>query len=158
MWGIKRRGIFWYLFRAPVYLYRWHLGWLFGKRLLSLTHTGRRTGLRRQTVLEGVDYRNNGPEVVVVSGFRHSDWLRNIEANPGEEVVVGSHRFVASHRRVGEDEAVSVIKAYEHRNRFIAPIVRASLSWILGWPYRGGESDRWKLVRELPIVAFRPEN
>lgn len=46
MAAIKRKRMLWYLFRAPVYLYRWRLGWLFGNRLLLLTHTGRRTGLR----------------------------------------------------------------------------------------------------------------
>ena len=153
--AIKRKGILWYLFRGPIYLYRWRLGWMFGKRLLLLTHTGRRTGLRRQTVLEIVEYWEGGPEVVVVSGFRNSDWLRNVEANPDEEVIVGSQRFLASPRRLGEEEASRVIESYEHRNRFIAPIVRAGLSWLLGWRYRGGDNDRRRLVRELPVVAFR---
>jgi hypothetical protein len=66
---LKRESIIWYFFRAPVCLYRCRLGWLLGKRCLLLTHTGRRTGLRRQTVLEVVDYRKEGPEVVVVNGF-----------------------------------------------------------------------------------------
>ena len=66
---IKKKGILWYFFRAPVYLYRWRLGWLLGHRLLLLTHIGRRTGLRRQTVLEVVEYRKEIPEAVVVNGF-----------------------------------------------------------------------------------------
>ncbi len=69
MVAIKRQGVMWYLFRIPVYLYRWRSGWLFRHRLLLLTHTGRRTGRRRQTVLEVVEYRKEGPEVVVVNGF-----------------------------------------------------------------------------------------
>jgi len=147
----------WYLFRAPVYLYRWRLGWLFGHRCLLLTHFGRRTGLKRQTVLEVVEYRKEGPEVVVVNGFgRDSDWVRNIEARGDEEVAVGSHRFVAEHRFLGEEEAMRVIQGYEHRNRLIAPIVRAGLSWLLGWQYRGTENDRRQLVRQLPLIAFRP--
>ncbi|MFZ3341966.1 MAG: nitroreductase family deazaflavin-dependent oxidoreductase [Terriglobales bacterium] len=154
---IRRKGMLWYLFRAPVYLYRWHMGWLFGKRLLLLTHIGRRTGLRRQTVLEVVEYRKNGPEVVVANGFgRESDWVRNIEVKPGEEVTVGSQHFVASHRFLGEEEATKVIQGYESRNRFIAPIVRRGFSWLLGWQYHGSDSDRQTLVRQLPLIAFRP--
>jgi hypothetical protein len=43
----------------------------------------------------------------VANGFRPtSDWVRNIEASPGEEVTLGSEHFVASHRFLGEDEAV----------------------------------------------------
>jgi hypothetical protein len=51
MVAVRHRSFLWYLFRAPVYLYRWHLGWLFGHRCLLLAHTGRRSGLRRQNVL-----------------------------------------------------------------------------------------------------------
>lgn len=159
MIAIKKKEMLWYLFRAPVYLYRWRLGWLFGHRLLLLTHIGRRTGLRRETVLEVVEYRKAGPEVVVANGFGpDSDWLRNIEARPGEEVTVGSQHFVASHRFLGEDEAMRVIQGYEHRNRFIAPVVRRGFSWLLGWQYRGGESDRRRLVGQLPLIAFRPRS
>ena len=147
----------WYFFRAPVYLYRWHLGWIFGHRCLLLTHVGRRSGLRRQTVLEVVEYREEGPEVVVANGFgRDSDWVLNIEAAPGEEITVASRHFVATHRFLGEDEAVRVMADYERRNRFIAPVVRGGLSWVLGWQYHGTDSDRQKLVRQIPLIAFRP--
>ena len=103
---VKNKSMLWYLFRAPVYLYRWGLGRLFGKRLLLLTHIGRRTGLRRQTLLEVVEYRKDGPEVVVANGFgRDCDWVRNIEAGGGEEVTVGSQHFAAIHRFLSEEEA-----------------------------------------------------
>jgi deazaflavin-dependent oxidoreductase (nitroreductase family) len=154
---IKKESGLWYLFRGPVYLYRWRLGWLFGKRLMLLTHTGRRSGRRWQTVLEVVDYRKEGPEVVVVNGFgRDSDWVRNIEARPGEEVTVGGRHFVASHRFLGEEEAMKVIEGYERRNRWMAPIVRRGFSWLLGWEYRGDEADRRRLVHQLALIAFRP--
>jgi len=152
---IRKKGFLWYLFRAPVYLYRWRLGWLFGHRVLLLTHFGRRTGLRRQTVLEVVEYRKDGPEVVVANGFRDSDWVRNIEAKGGEEITVGAQHFAASHRSLGEEEAVRVIRDYEHRNRFIAPIVRRGFSWLVGWRYRGSEEDRRRLVQQIPLIAFR---
>ena len=156
---IRRKGILWYLFRAPVYLYYWHLGWLFGKRLLLLAHTGRRSGLRRQTLLEVVEYRNEGPEVVVANGFGpDSDWVRNIQAKPDEEVTVGSEHFAASHRFLDQEEAAAVICGYEHRNRFIAPIVRAGFSWLLGWKYHSTDTDRRRLVIQIPLLAFRPRS
>lgn len=158
MVAVKKKGTLWYLFRVPVYAYRWHLGWLFGKRLLLLTHTGRRTGLRRHTVLEVVEYRKEGPEVVVANGFGpDSDWIRNIQAKSDEEVKVGSHHFTAAHRFLGAEEAAAVIERYEHRNRFIAPIVRAGFSWLLGWKYRSSESERRRLVAQIPLLAFRPQ-
>jgi deazaflavin-dependent oxidoreductase (nitroreductase family) len=159
MAAIKRKGILWYFFRAPVYLYRWRLGRLFGNRFLLLTHIGRRTGLRRQTVLEVMEYRQEAPEVVVMSGFGpNSEWLRNIEVTPCEEVIVGSQHFVASHRFLGEEEAMRVVRNYDRRNRLIAPIVHCVLSRLLGWRYRGSEVDCRRLVSQLPLVAFRPRS
>ncbi len=63
---------------------------------------------------------------------RDSDWVRNIEAKHGADVTVGLYDFAASHRFLGEEEAAKVIRNYEHRNRFIAPIVRGGFSWLLG--------------------------
>ena len=95
--------------------------------------------------------------MVVVNSFGpNSDWVRNIEAKPGEEVTIGSQHFVASHRFLGQKEAATAIHSYEKRNRFIAPIVRAGLSWVLGWQYHGSQQDRQRLVEELPLIAFRP--
>jgi deazaflavin-dependent oxidoreductase (nitroreductase family) len=154
---IRKKGFLWYLFRAPVYLYRLRLGWIFGHRVLMLTHIGRRTGLRRHTVLEVVEYRKAGPEVVVAGGFgRGSDWILNIKASPTAEVTVGLQHFAAQHRFLGEEEAAEVIKNYERRNRMIAPIVRAGFSWILGWKYHGNDDDRRRLVSQIPLIAFRP--
>ena len=154
---IRKKGVLWYLFRVPLYLYRWHFGWLFGKRLLLLAHTGRRSGLRRQTVLEVVEYRQDGPEVVMANGFvADSDWARNIQARPDEEVTVGSEHFAAMHRFLGQEEAAAVIRGYEYRNRFIAPIVRAGFSWLVGWKYRSTDPDRLRLVSQIPLLAFRP--
>jgi deazaflavin-dependent oxidoreductase (nitroreductase family) len=148
-----------WLFYAPAYLYRWNCGWLLDHRFLLLIHVGRRTGLHRQTVLEVVEYRKRAAEAVVVSAFgREADWLRNIEASPGTEVVIGSQHFIATYRFLDEQEAVRVIAGYERRNRFIAPILHLGFSWLLGWRYRASASDRRRLVRQLPLVAFRPKD
>jgi len=144
------------LFRAPAYLYRWRCGWLLGHRLLLLIHVGRRTGRRRETVLEILEYRKEGPEAVVMSAFgRDADWLRNIGGNPAAEVVIGAQHFAVAHRFLGEEEAVRAIAGYERRNRLIAPVIRAVLSRLLGWRYDGSEDSRRRLVRQLPLIAFR---
>lgn len=154
-----KKGWLRYLFRAPVYLYHWHLGRLLGRRFLLLTHTGRRSGVKRETVLEIMEYREDAPEAVVMSGFgRESDWLRNIEAIPNEQVVIGAKRFNATHRFLGEEEAIVVVRNYESRNWYVAPIVHWVLRRLLGWNYRGSESDRRRLVRQLPLLAFRPRS
>jgi deazaflavin-dependent oxidoreductase (nitroreductase family) len=155
----KRKGFVLQLLHAPVYLYRWRLGWLLGRRFLLLTHTGRRTGLRRQTVLEVMDYRKEGPEAVVMSGFgRDADWFRNIEATSPAEVDIGTQHFNAAHRILSIAEAAEVLRLYEQRNRIMTPIVRKVLSRLLGWRYTGSDEERTRVVEQLPLVAFRQQS
>jgi deazaflavin-dependent oxidoreductase (nitroreductase family) len=145
------------LFQAPIWLYRCKCGWLLGNRFLLLIHTGRRTRLRRYTVLEVMQFRKTASEAIVMSAWgRDADWLRNIEATPRPQVVIGSRRFTAVHRVLGVEEAAEVIAFYERRNRAIAPIVRAGLSWLLGWHYDGTEQARRRAAAQKLYIAFRP--
>jgi deazaflavin-dependent oxidoreductase (nitroreductase family) len=53
-------------------------------RIMVLIHTGRKTGLRRQTP---VNYAKLEGRLYCIAGFGHiSDWYRNILANPKVEV------------------------------------------------------------------------
>lgn len=63
----KPRGLLRFLLRAPIWLYRAGLGGLFGHRLIYIAHRGRRTGARREVVVETVRYDPAVPEAVVVA-------------------------------------------------------------------------------------------
>lgn len=146
-----------WVFRVPVKLYERDLGRLLGGRFLCLTHVGRRSGRRYRTVLEVVGCDGETEEVFVVAGLgASSDWYRNIQASPAAEVVVGRRRFVPEHRILGGDEAVRVLAGYERRNRFLVPVIRPVLGKLLGWRYDGSDAARHRMVRQLPIVGFRP--
>jgi deazaflavin-dependent oxidoreductase (nitroreductase family) len=129
---------------------------MFGNRFLLLTHIGRRSGLPHRTVLEVMEYRDAIPEFIVMSGFGHaSQWFHNIELAP-PEIEVGRRHFAAAYRILGANEAVEVVREYERHNRLLRPIIRPVLSRLLGWKYSGSDSDRFKLVAQLPLIAFRP--
>lgn len=71
------------MLRAPAALYDHNLGWLFGHRMLRLTHTGRGSGRSYRTVLEVFGIDRTKREVFVLVGFGpSSDWYRNIQARP----------------------------------------------------------------------------
>lgn len=85
-----------WLVRMPIWLYRAGFGFLFGKRLMMLEHTGRKSGARRRVVLEVVDRPAPG-EYVIISGFAgKAQWYRNITANPGVRVSTGVRRNMAA--------------------------------------------------------------
>ncbi|MEV6643660.1 nitroreductase family deazaflavin-dependent oxidoreductase [Amycolatopsis sp. NPDC051371] len=142
------------VFRAPVRVYDRGFGWVFGRRFLCLTHVGRRSGRTYRTVLEVIGVEDG--EYFVVAGLgAGADWYRNIQARPPVEVVVGRRRFVPGHRVLAEGEAVAVLAAYEHRNRWVAPVLRRVLSKLLGWRYDGSAAARRRMAGQLPIVGLR---
>ena len=143
--------------RIPIVLYRWDVGWLLGRRFLLLVHTGRRTGNRYETVVEVLFCNPESGEIVVMSGWgRSADWFRNVEAAEATQIMIGCQRFMAAHRVLDEVEAAGVLAGYEDRNRWMIPIIRRVLSALAGWTYDGSEQSRRSLVRQLPLVAFRP--
>jgi deazaflavin-dependent oxidoreductase (nitroreductase family) len=77
------------LMRAPIWIYKARAGALLSSRLLMLEHIGRKSGARRDVVLEVVDHPT--PETfIVASGFgSKAQWLRNIEANPRVRIYAG---------------------------------------------------------------------
>ncbi len=145
------------LLRVPARLYHCNAGWLLGQRFLLLTHVGRHSGRRHRTVLDVIGKRPAAGEFLVLAGLgRSANWYRNIEAHPAIEVAVGRRRFRPEHRLLSEEEAAEALADYERRNRFAAPVVRGVLSWLVAWRYEGSDEGRRRLVRELPVVAFRP--
>ncbi len=146
-----------YLLRAPVRVYDWKAGWIFGNRFLLLTHIGRKSGREHRTMLEVIGRDPAAGEFMVIAGFgRSAQWYRNLQAYEALEVAVGRQRFRPIHRELEACEAAEVLADYERRNRWLAPIVNRVLSWLVGWRYDGTDAARQRLVTELPVVGLRP--
>jgi deazaflavin-dependent oxidoreductase (nitroreductase family) len=158
--GTRRPGpILRRVLRLPALLYDWNAGWLLGHRFLRLTHAGRRSGRRYRTVLEVIGTGPAPGEVIVMAGLgRSADWYRNVMAHPAIEVAIARQRFRPAYRVLGEPEAVAVLADYERRNRWATPLVRRTLTWLVGWTYDGSEDARRRLAHELPLIAFRPDD
>ena len=143
--------------RAPTVLYDWGLGWMLGRRFLRLTHRGRRTGRLFQMMLEVIGERPVEQELFVMVGLgRRAQWYRNVVHDGAVEIAIGRARFQPAYREVPVPEAVALVADYERRNRLLTPIVRATLSRLIGWRYDGTPTARERLVSERPILAFRP--
>ena len=85
-----------WLVRMPIGLYRAGFGFLFGKRLLMLEHTGRKSGARRRVVLEVLGRPAPGEYVIISSLAEKAQWYRNITANPRVRVSTGFRRNMAA--------------------------------------------------------------
>ncbi len=104
-----------FMMRAPIALYRLHLGSLLGGRFLLLEHVGRSTGLTRRTVLEVVETMDDSP--VIVSGFGvSSQWFKNVSENPDVWVTRGRSRARATAVRLDPEQARTVFDRYRVRH------------------------------------------
>ncbi len=138
--------------RLPVWIYRLGLGGLLGRRFLLLNHIGRKTGKRRQNVLEVIRYDPQGPTFYVASGFgRRAHWFRNIVAHPEVEIQVGWRRYRAVAEVLAPDQAAEVLQAYAQQH----PIAFRELSRLLGIPTPQDREGFRRLTQAMPIVAFR---
>jgi deazaflavin-dependent oxidoreductase (nitroreductase family) len=151
------KGILGWLLSLPIYLYRAHLGFLFGHRFLVLVHEGRRSGRRHETPLEVVAYDQARREAIVAAGWgRRTQWLYNVEAGLDREVWIGRDRWVPTHRFLERDEAAEVLRHYEQHSGMPKSLVRSVLSRLLGWSYDGSRKARYRAADQLPMVGLRP--
>lgn len=150
----KPHGLLRLLLRAPIWLYHARLGWLAGHRLLYLAHRGRRTGARREVVVEVVRYDPTVPEAIVVAAWgKNPDWYRNLQTAPALEVRLGARRWPHPyHRFLDGDETHQALLAYQrahaHAWKRIAP--------LLGLPADPAD-PRWpEIAATVRAIAFTP--
>ena len=102
-----------WLVRAPIWLYRARLGFVFRSQLLMLEHRGRKTGARRYVVLEIVGHPAPGSYVVVWGFGDRAQRYRNICADSRVRVQVDSRKPVAAiARRLNPEEAAATLASY----------------------------------------------
>lgn len=146
--GVKRRFL-----RAPVTLYRWHLGGLLGHRFLLLEHVGRRSGKTRQVVLEVVDHEDASDSWVVAAGYgTASDWYRNLTAHPRARVQVGRRRSEVEADFLGTEEGGDLMAYYGS----VHPRIGVRLCKSMGFDVDGTPDDFREAGRHIHFVRLRP--
>jgi len=144
--------------RAPVVLYRAHLGWILGGHFLMLTTTGRKTGRIRRTVLEVVrrtDRPTGGlPTLwVVASRGRHTDWYANALAAGSTGVIWKSHGFPPRVHVLDAAERAELLADYRRRHpRAVAMLGTA----VLGGDFTTEPEDLQRLAAELRALRLEP--
>jgi deazaflavin-dependent oxidoreductase (nitroreductase family) len=135
-----------WFFRAPVYVYRLGLGGLLGRRMVLIEHTGRSSGLPRQTVLESVRYDEDSIDVAAAWGTK-SDWYRNLEADPQLRLSSGPLKGVPATASVlDEVTAESVFAAYSADH----PKAADALNKTVGLPL----DDPAQMAASVPLVRL----
>jgi deazaflavin-dependent oxidoreductase (nitroreductase family) len=82
-----------------------------------LTHTGRKSGLPGQTVLEVVRYDKATGACIVASGFgKGSDWVRNVKHDPHIHFIIGRIRHTGLAEGLDPQTAGRELAEYAHRH------------------------------------------
>jgi deazaflavin-dependent oxidoreductase (nitroreductase family) len=121
-------GIFRYLMRLPIWLYRLGLGSLMNfMHIMVLTTRGRTTGLPRHTAIE---YRAHGSKTYLVSAWgTRPQWYQNLLTNPIVSVRQGQRTLKAHAHPVNDpDEALRALYLFRKTAPAIYDPVLARLS------------------------------
>lgn len=148
------RGLSRYLWRAPIWLYRWNLGWILGRRFLLLNHLGRISGRERQAVVEIVDYDPQSGTYLIASGFGvKSDWYQNLLKTPQITIQVGKMKLEVVAKPLAAEDSGHAMVDYARRNSSAAK----ALMRICGYRVDGSEKDYFIIGRDhIPFVELRP--
>ena len=141
------------LWRAPIWLYRLHLGWLLDGRFLLLNHVGRKSGLPRRAVIEVAKYDPETQTCFVASGFgKKSDWYRNLLKTPDATIQVGRKKMRVTAVTLTPDQSAAMMVDYARRN----PNAARNLCRIIGYKVDGTEEDYAIIGRDyVPFMAFK---
>jgi deazaflavin-dependent oxidoreductase (nitroreductase family) len=138
-----------FLMRAPIWIYQAGAGRVLGSRLLMLEHTGRKSGIRRNVVLEVIGHPAHNSYLVAAGFGERAQWFRNIKVNPRVSVHTGGHASAAATARiVTQQEADRALANYADRHPRAWERFRPILEKTLGEPISATATP-------LPIVELR---
>jgi deazaflavin-dependent oxidoreductase (nitroreductase family) len=141
-----------WFFRAPVVLYRIGLGGLMPMQLL-LTTVGRKSGRPRQAVVDVLRHDAATDTYYVASAYgAHSDWYRNLQANPMVRAQVRWRKFPAKATALPEDESEAVLLDYWRRHRLYSRVTMR----LVGLKAASEEEVR-AAAGQMRVVAIQPE-
>jgi deazaflavin-dependent oxidoreductase (nitroreductase family) len=155
LFGLRRRPgrLVLALMRMPRPLYHRGWGWMLDHTFLLITHQGRKTGKRRETVAMALAYDPETREAIVFSAWGpNTEWIRNLRAQPALQIQIGRESYVPEQRFLSEDESVAVAAEFLRRH----PWRTRLFATILGWGDLSSETALREFVRTRPFLSFRP--
>ena len=141
------------LWRAPIWLYRFNLGWMLTGRMMLINHIGRKSGQPRQNVVEVARYDPATNTRYVCSGFgKKAQWYQNLLATPDVTIQVGARKLAVHAEPLSSEAGGDEMVDYAQRN----PTAARNLSKFMGFDLDGSEAGYRRAGQQLPFVALRP--
>ena len=127
---------------------------MMGRRFLLLIHTGRKTGLPRQTVIEVVSHDEVTGTYYVAAAWRdRSDWYRNIQQDPAVSVQVRNQKFDARAEQIPVSEGEEKLWDYAQKH----PMAFGELvTLMLGERLPADKETCRKVADSVPLISLTP--
>ncbi len=127
-------------------------GWIIGKLILLLGHTGRKSGKPYVTPLQ---YEKIDEAYVVGAGRGfQADWFRNVQADPRVHVRVGRIEFDCLAEPVCEPERAADFLEYRLKRHPL--MLGLMMKFAHKLPMRPSRAQLVELAKTTPMVILRP--
>ncbi|MCB0101762.1 MAG: nitroreductase family deazaflavin-dependent oxidoreductase [Anaerolineales bacterium] len=144
-----------FFYKAPLIMHKIGLGgWekLIGAEWMLITTTGRKSGKRRETMVDVMDYDKTTDTYYIEAAYGiHADWYKNIQVNPVFEAQVGRRKFKARARILAEKDTGEVLVQFFRRK----PAYTRSVMAMVGMKFEG-EDELRELGKNLTLLAVEP--
>lgn len=145
-----------FFFKIPVWLHKMGLGgWecLIGAQWMLITTAGRKTGKRREVMVDVMDYNKATDTYYIEAAYgAHADWFRNIQSNPIFEAQVGRRKFKARANAISSEGAGEMLVQFYRRK----PAYTRSVMAMAGMKFKN-EDDLRVIGEGLTLLAVKPE-
>lgn len=148
------KGLLKSFFKAPVYLYRWGLGFLLGKRFIYFTHIGHKSGITRDSVIEVIHRDKEADLYYSVAAYgSKAHWVQNIRKNGLVQAQTGTRKFSATAAELSHAEGFQMLSQYAEQH----PLLFKELMKLVGYQIEGTPEEIEALSKVMPVVTFTPQ-
>ena len=156
MFEKRPSGLLKIFFKVPLFMHKLGFGgWerLIGAQWMLLTTTGRKSGKRRQTLVDVMDYDKATDTYYIEAAYgSHADWFKNIQANPLFEAQVGRRKFSTQAEILNEGDTGEMLVQFFRRK----PAYTRSVMAMVGMKFKDEEELR-TLGKNLTLLAVKPQ-
>lgn len=145
-----------FFFKMPLFMHKIGLGgWerLIGAQWMLITTTGRRSGKRREAMVDVMDYDRSTDTYYIEAAYgARADWYKNIKSNPVFEAQVGRKKFKAHAEELTEKDTGELLVQFFRRK----PAYTRSVMAMVGMKFKD-EDELRQIGKNLTLLAVKPE-
>lgn len=154
--GKPPNGLLKFFFKVPLYVHKMGFGgWekLIGAEWMLIATTGRKTGKRREAMVDVMDYNKSSDTYYIEAAYgARADWYRNIQSNPVFEAQVGRRKFHARATPLSSADTGEMLVQFYRRK----PAYTRSVMAMVGMKFKD-EDELRTLGSNLTLLAVQPE-